>query len=92
MDLNVEFLGLARELAGTKSCSIRLENGASYRCLVSSLAQSFPAFVGPVIDGSSGELTSAFMLNIAGRAVVTNLDAPASDGQHVLLLFAEAGG
>lgn len=92
MDLNVEFLGLARELAGTKSCSIRLEGGATFRGLVSSLAQSFPSFIGQVIDGSSWELTPAFMLNINGRAVVTDLDAPVSDGQRVLLMFAEAGG
>jgi molybdopterin converting factor small subunit len=92
MDLNVEFLGLARELAGTRSCTIRLEGGATFRDLVSSLAVHFPLFIGPIIDGSSLELMRAFMLNVNGRAVVNDLDAQAADGQRVLLMFAEAGG
>ncbi len=92
MDLSVEFLGLARELAGTKSCAIRLESGATFRDLVSSLASSYPALVGPIIEPNAQDLTRAFMLNVNGRASVADLDALAEDGQRILLLFAEAGG
>jgi|GEM_PF-886988 molybdopterin converting factor small subunit len=92
MDLDVEFLGLARELVGTRSCTIRLESGATFRDLLLSLASTYPALLGKIIDRDSGELTRAFMLNVDGRRAVTDLDVPAADGQRVLLMFAEAGG
>lgn len=69
-----------------------MDHQASYREVLAALAAQFPALVGPVISPTGYELVSSYMLNADGRAMVRDLDAPAQDGQRLLLMFAEAGG
>ena len=92
MNLNVEFLGLARQLAQVKEGLVTLPDQATFRDLLCHLAQRFPGLVGHVIIPDSFDLVSAYMLNINGRRAVTDLDTPAHDGQRILLMFLEAGG
>ncbi len=92
MKLTVEFLGLSRRLAETKECPVELAGMASYRDVMARLAMRFPALVGPVIVPGSLDLVPSYMLNSDGRRMVRDLDAPAHDGQRLLLMFAEAGG
>ncbi len=92
MQLKVEFLGLARELAGTKEALVELAPQATWRQVLKSLAAQHPALVGPVIIPDHLELAPSFMFNVGGRAVVRDLDRPAEAGERVLLMFAEAGG
>ena len=92
MVLNVEFLGLARSLAQTKESLVNLDDQASFRDLLCHLASQFPALYGPVIELETFSLSPAFMLNVDGRRVVKDLDAPAEDGQRILFMFMEAGG
>lgn len=91
MQLKVEFLGLARELAGAKEGLVEVDASATWRAVLSSLATQYPALVGPVIT-CPYDLTPSYMLNVGGRAIVRDLDAPAQTGERVLLMFAEAGG
>ncbi len=92
MQLKVEFLGLARELAGVSACLATLAAGATWRDLICDLASQFPALVGPVILPDSCTLSTAYMLNVNGRTIVRDFDEPVHTGQRLLLMFAEAGG
>ncbi|MGI6368410.1 MAG: MoaD/ThiS family protein [Anaerolineae bacterium] len=92
MHLTIEFLGLARELAGQSEGVVALPDSATWRDLFCGLAQQFPALVGPVIVPDSCSLTDAYMLNIDGRTIVRQLDEPVQTGRRLLLMFAEAGG
>jgi molybdopterin converting factor small subunit len=92
MQLKVEFLGLARELAGTKECPVELDDRATYRDVVRHLALRYPSLVGTVIIPDYPDLAPSYMFNVGGRAMVRDLDKPAQAGERVLLMFAEAGG
>ncbi len=92
MNLTVEFLGLSRVLAQTKESLVTLGYQATFRDVLREVASRFPALFGPIICPDSFELTPAFMLNVDGRRVVHDLDMPASDGQHLIIMFLEAGG
>ncbi len=92
MQLKVEFLGLARQLAGASESLVALDEGATWRDLIRSLASQYPALLGPVIIPDRYVLTPAYMLNVGGRTVVREYDAPVQPGQRLLLMFAEAGG
>jgi len=92
MELTVEFLGLARQLAQCKQSLVTLHDQATLRDAVAQLAAQFPSLVGPVIDPETHDLQSAFMLNIDGRRAVSSLDVPARVDQHLYLMFLEAGG
>jgi hypothetical protein len=85
MQLKVEFLGLARELAGAADGLVTVGERASWRELVRSLALQ-------VIIPDDYHLSAAYMLNVGGRTIVRDFDAPVQAGQRLLLMFAEAGG
>jgi hypothetical protein len=92
MQLKVEFLGLARELAGAPDGMVALVDQATWRDLLRELALRFPALYGPVITPDRYDLAPAYMLNVGGRTVVRDYSEPAQPGQRLLLMFAEAGG
>jgi hypothetical protein len=102
MQLKVEFLGLARELAGTREGLVQVEDQATWRDVVRKLALEYPALVGAVIVPELNasehhaqkhfDLAPSYMFNVGGRAMVRDLDMPAQAGQRLLLMFAEAGG
>ncbi|NLT73997.1 MAG: MoaD/ThiS family protein [Chloroflexi bacterium] len=92
MKLKVEFLGLARELAGDAEAVVTVDDRATWHDLISALADAYPSFVGPIVLPDRSNLTAAYMLNVGGRAIVRDLDVPVQPGQRLLLMFAEAGG
>lgn len=92
MQLKVEFLGLARELAGTKEGLVEIDDRATYRDVVRHLSSRYPSLVGTVIIPDHDDLAPSYMFNVGGRAMVRDLDKPAEAGERVLLMFAEAGG
>ena len=92
MKLSVEFLGLSRRLAQTERCLVTIHDQATLRDVIGHIASRFPALVGPVISPETFELTPSYMLNIEGRRAARDLDAPAQDGQRIILMFMEAGG
>jgi hypothetical protein len=92
MKLTVEFLGLSRQMAQVKESPVEVTEHASYRDVVAQLASLFPCLVGTVIVPDVWDLTPSFMLNLEGRHSIRDVDAPARDGQRLLLMFAEAGG
>lgn len=92
MKLVVEFLGLSRRLAQTKEILVELDDQATYRDLLRSLASQFPALVGQVIVPGSYDLVSSHMINIDGQQAVKDLDMRPQDGQRLIFMFVEAGG
>ncbi len=94
MDINVEFTGLARTIAGQKKITLPLPETATYRDVVRGLAQRYPAMVGLLIDEDGETFLSANMLIINGEletpAFVMN-DHP-SDGERLVLMSLVTGG
>ncbi len=92
MRVRIEFLGLARELAGTKEGLVEIDPPAAWKDVIRHLALQYPSLVGPVIIPDHYTLAPSYMLNVGGRAMVRDLDMPAETEQPLLLMFAEAGG
>ncbi len=92
MRVTVEFFGIARELANAKETDLELTEGSTLRDVVAALAKRYPKLVGPIIDESAAGLIAPYLFNLDGRQTTQNLDQRPEDGQHILLLFALAGG
>lgn len=92
MTISVEFLGLARRLAGCKQTQLDIPMQASLRDAVRALAQQFPSFLGQIIDPQTHDLISPYFFSIGGRFVATDLDAPIDIGEPLVLMFLDAGG
>lgn len=92
MKLTVEFLGSSRHLTQVKESLIEIHDQATFREVLHYVAAQFPALVGPILLSTKQDLVSSYMLNVDGRRMVHDLDAPAQDGQRLLVMFAEAGG
>jgi hypothetical protein len=92
MKLTVEFLGLSRRLAQTRESLVEIDDQATLRDVLRSLAARFPALVGPVIVSGTFDLISSHIINIDGKRAVEDLEVRPQDGQHLILMFVEAGG
>jgi len=90
--VTVEFLGLARRLAGSSEAQIEVHERATLRDVVVVLAGRFPSLLGQIIVPQTHDLVSPYFFNIGGRLAATDLDAPVPEHEPVVLMFLEAGG
>lgn len=88
----VEFFGLPRRLSGVKEATVRVKPEATLRDVVKALAKQFPAFLGPLVDPETYELSEPYFFNINARLVPKSLEHHPKEGDRLLLLFLEAGG
>ena len=91
MKLNVEFLGVARQLAQTKGYLVEVPDQATYRDVLRSLAAKHPALIGPVIIPKTFDLVRDMRLTVDGLHSVSNLEALPQDGQQITLMFEDIG-
>ena len=89
MNLNVEFLGIARQLADTASCPISVDEGATFRDVLGQLALRYPPLVGPVIVAPSYDLQTDLRIIVDGVHQVTDLDTHPQEGQRLILMFGD---
>jgi hypothetical protein len=90
--ISVEFLGLARRLAGCTQTQLDISDQASLRDAIRVLAQQFPSFVGRIIDPQTQDLISPYFFNVGGRFAATDLDAQVPIGEPLVLMCLDAGG
>ena len=89
--LQVELFGSARRLAQAKEVNIEIGDAATFRDVIATLVQKFPAFVGHIVT-EAGDLIEPYFFNVDARRVVRNLDEIPEEGKPLLLLFVDAGG
>jgi len=70
--------GLARSHAGLDTVSISVQDGATWRDVVATLAQASPALVGTVLTEDRCNLIGSYVLNVGGRHSVYDLDEGAT--------------
>jgi hypothetical protein len=90
--ITVELLGSARRLAGTKLIEMSLDEQATHRDVLRRLTELYPPLGGAIIDTQTFELMPAFMLNLNGRKVISDLNTPLESGECLVLMFIESGG
>ncbi len=92
MRLTIEFFGLARELTNARQIEVEVGPDSTLRDVVAALANARPKLVGPIIEPGKAGLVAPYLFNVDGRQTLQDLDYRPEDGQHILLLFALAGG
>jgi hypothetical protein len=92
--IRVEFSGAAREIVKEKVVLLTLENEATYRDIVRTLAQRYPGLVGVLISEDQQSLLSANLFNRNGEIPIMPEDMTLSpqDGERILMLYFIVGG
>lgn len=94
MRVCVEFLGVSRLVTGLKETTLELREGASYKTLLQSLASTYPALVGEIIQPDLGNLYAPNRFLIQGTRFVKEdqMDDSLAEGDRVVLMSLSIGG
>ncbi len=87
MPVTVEFFGIARQRAGVARVEI---NAASVGEAFDRLSPQLPEWADECL--SDGQLKPLYLANLNSRTFVTDRSQPLQDGDHLLILAADAGG
>lgn len=94
MHVQLELFGLSRIAAGTKELSLELEEGTTFRDIVSLLSVKYPDMIGNVInpDGETLHPPNIFNLNAKRMIQPNQMGECPSDGDRIVLMSISAGG
>ena len=94
MHVQLELFGLSRIAAGTKELSLELEEGTTFRDIVSLLSVKYPDMIGNVInpDGETLHPPNIFNLNAKRMIQPDQMDGRPEDGDRIILMSISAGG
>jgi molybdopterin converting factor small subunit len=88
----VEFYGVPRQLLALSQKELELEDNVDLRKLLAYLVKTWPKLRGRVIASEGDQLLPSYFIGINGRASVSDLSTRISEGDHILLMTASAGG
>ena len=94
MEVKVEFAGLSRVITRTQGVSLSIDDGATYRDILQTLADRYPDMVGNVIHPSCKSLQSSNMFNLNGKRMISpnQMNDSPSQGDRIILMSILAGG
>ncbi len=94
MHVHVEFLGTFRLAAGTRGTTLEMEEGATFRDLVRTVAHRYPALTDGMINADDYTLEGSNALNRNGQRMIRRheMDEPLADGDQITLMAILAGG
>lgn len=91
MQVRVEFYGVARQRAQRSQLTVELPGSVTtLGHLLAEVARLLPEFGRECVTANG--LQPALAMNLDGQRFVSDLAAPISDGQCLLILSADAGG
>lgn len=94
MEILVEFAGLARVATRVSRLTMTVDDKATFREIVRSLAAQYPALVGDVIGPDGETLQASNMLNLNGQRMIqpSEMDQSPRHGDRLILMSVLAGG
>ena len=94
MLVQLEMLGLSRLVTGQKQVSLDLEQEATYRDIVRTLSERYPALIGNVIQSDRESLQAPNIFNLNARQMIQSkqMDNRLSEGDRIILMSMSAGG
>ena len=94
MNVQIEFLGLSRLVSGRKEVTLAIAPDATFRDIVSILAQKYPEMVGNVIRPDRRTLQEPNIFNLNARKMVqaAQMDTVPSENDRIILMSMSAGG
>lgn len=88
----VELFGVAQLLSGTKEISLDLRDGATLAHALGALAERLPVLAGRVVHADRTRLIEGYACSLNALAIVRAPGTPIADGDHLVILAADAGG
>lgn len=85
--MRVEFFGMARTRSGVEAVEL---NAARLSEVISDLQVRFPDLAGKCFQ--DGQLSSGWLFNLNGQQFTRDVDTCLTEGDHLLLMSADAGG
>jgi molybdopterin converting factor small subunit len=94
MQIDIEFLGLARLVTGERELALAVEEGTTYRDLVRLLAEKYPQMIGQVIRPDRATLQEPNIFNLNARRMIQakQMDEPVQGSDRIILMSMSAGG
>ncbi len=94
MQVQIEFLGLARLATGERELSFMVEEGTTYRDLVGLLAEKYPQMIGHVIRPDRATLQEPNIFNLNARRMIQakQMDESIHADDRIILMSMSAGG
>lgn len=94
MQIDVEFLGLARLVTGEREVAVNVEEGTTYRDLVGLLADKYPQMIGQVIRPDRATLQEPNIFNLNARRMIQakQMDETLQGSDRIILMSMSAGG
>ena len=88
-EVTVELIGTARIQVGRKKVCIRVPDEATWRDVVTVLAEALPVLVGTAITEDRRALVPPHLLSLGGRRTICDFDEEAEIKEGDLLLLFE---
>ncbi len=94
MQIQIEFLGLARLVSGEKEISLDVPPGTTFHDLVRLLADRYPKMIGNVIRRDRRTLQEPNIFNLNARRMIqaAHMDESPGPNDHIILMSMSAGG
>ena len=94
MQVRVEMLGLSRLVTGQREVSLELKEQATYRDIVRTLSEMYPALIGNVIQSDKESLQAPNIFNLNARHMIQSkqMENPLNEGDRIILMSMSAGG
>ena len=94
MQIQIEFLGLARLVSGEKEISLDVPPGTTFHDLVRLLADKYPKMVGNVIQRDHRTLQEPNIFNLNARRMIqaAHMDESPGPDDRIILMSMSAGG
>ncbi len=94
MRIHTELFGISRLIAGTKTLSLDVPDGATFRDVVRALSARYPALIGDVIRPDGEMLYAPHIFNLNARRMIqeSQMSERLYDGDQITLMSILAGG
>ncbi len=94
MEIQVEFTGIGKAIAGTSCVQLTVDPQANCIDIVRLLGKTYPGLIGLFIhpDGETLLSSNVFVLNAEHVVLPEQMDAPLHEGDRLLLLAVIVGG
>lgn len=92
--ITVEFTGLAREIAKTREIAMHVPDGATYREVMSLVAERYPSLVGLLFNSTDGTLLNSIVLSRNGEEMILpdHMEERPADGDTLMIVGIIVGG
>ena len=94
IQVQVEFTGVSRMLAGQKEINLRVNQEATFSDIIRDLGEKYPALIGQIIDKNENSFIATNLFSLNGEKIIqeSEMNGAPGDGDRLILISLLAGG